>query len=465
MRAGVYTRLSSLKPTEELTSLGLERQSEDTLKLAAERGYEVVRTYSDPGRSGADDVVRPEFEQALRDLADSTIDVLVIPSFDRLTRGLKTWIRIRAVLEASGGKIVSVADGDLDGDSPLVSIRAVFAEDEIRRTSRRVTRWHAQRAHAGKPLVSGARPYGYATKDRSVTDEVEAEVIRAAAELILRGKPLHAVAAWANELGATSPTGKLWRANTFGKMICSPGVAGLRFHQGVEVATGTWEPILDRATWEAVRMRLQVTKRGGRPPKALLAGIIRCEVCGRRMTTGYRPRDHARQYRCYVATGIEPRCGKAISAEPVEELVAERVLDRLEITGVNAALASLGDGQAEAAAAELADAERDRNELEQMRASGAIKNDAFLRMHGPAEERVEAARRALRASSSRSALSALPTDPDELRAWWYDPDTSVEERREVLRAVLDRVVIQPSGPRMNTFDPERVVIPKDAWKV
>ncbi len=91
VRAGVYTRLSRLKldpdpaKAAELTRLAMLRQDEDSLKLATDRGYEVTTTYPDPGISADDKVVREVFEGALADLAEGTIDALVIPRFDRLT--------------------------------------------------------------------------------------------------------------------------------------------------------------------------------------------------------------------------------------------------------------------------------------------------------------------------------------------------------------------------------------------
>src|SRR6266508_1998191 len=102
MQAGVYTRLSRLKEDPELTRLALLRQDEDTLKVCAERGYEVAKLYPDPGISADDAIIREQFEQALSDLGDGTIDVLVIPKFDRMTRGLGTWLRIERVLLDTG---------------------------------------------------------------------------------------------------------------------------------------------------------------------------------------------------------------------------------------------------------------------------------------------------------------------------------------------------------------------------
>jgi site-specific DNA recombinase len=473
MRAGVYTRLSRLKATDELTRLALERQDEDAMALATARGYEIVKTYADPGISAADEVVREQFEQALADLAERVIDVLVIPKFDRMTRGLATWLRIERVLLESGGILVSAVDGDLDPSTPngkfILRQRAQMAEYELDMIRERVKRWHRQRAHAGKPLVSGRRPFGYATKDRSEVDEVEAEVIRGAAELLLPrpgapgGKSLNYVTAWANDQGAVAPNGKPWRPPNFRQMLMSPGIAGLRYYHGAEVAKGDWEPILDKATWQKLRAKFEANRQPGRPGVHLLSGLVRCGRCGQPMHTKYSRA--GRQWACRTRPG-QRQCGRVtILAEPVELLVSERILDRLQGDGLTRALAVLGNGKVDAAAQELADAETARDEIEAWHKTGAIKGDAFLRMHGPAEERVVKARRVLKAQTGRSVLADLPGDADDLRSWWYDPDTTVAERRSVVEACLAEIVIEPSGPRMSKFDPARVVIPKGAWKV
>jgi hypothetical protein len=48
------------------------------------------------------------------------------------------------------------------------------------------------------------------------------------------------------------------------------------------------------------------------------------------------------------------------------------------------------------------------------------------------------------------------------RAWLA---AGVEQRREIVRAVVRYVVITPAIRRGAGLDPDRVVIPPDAWKV
>jgi hypothetical protein len=253
-------------------------------------------------------------------------------------------------------------------------------------------------------------------------------------------------------------------------MLTSPGVAGLRAHRGEVVATGTWTSILDRATWQRVVDRFAATKgKPGRPPEHLLSGLLRCGRCGGRMLWAHhldrkRGLPDRHQYACRKREGTR-NCGRmVVSAEPVEEVVGAEVLAHLDPDTLRRHLASLDDGRAAAAASELADAETALLELsDDYYQRHLIGKAVFLRQQAALTDQADRARRVLGKLTGRSTLTDLPTDPAELAAWWSS--ATVAERREVVAASLDRVVIHPSGPRMSKFDAGRVEIPPESWKL
>ena len=85
---------------------------------------------------------------------------------------------------------------------------------------------------------------------------------------------------------------------------------------------------IDRRTWDHVRAVLLNPERltlGNTPTKYLLMGVIFCGVCGGRMFS--RPRDdHTKRYVC---AGRRPGHQLTIVAQPVDDLVARRVLELL----------------------------------------------------------------------------------------------------------------------------------------
>jgi site-specific DNA recombinase len=461
MRAGVYARLSRKKATEELTAAGMERQEEDCRALCTREGWEVAQTYDDEGVSAAAGKHRPAFEQALADLGAGAVDVLVIASLDRFVRSLWDMLRVERVVE-SGGRLISVGDGWLDTADPaarfILRQRAMVAEMELENIRRRVARRHRQRAEAGEPLVSGRRPFGYARKDRSEVDEREAAAIREAAERLLDGWSLRRVVA---ELEVAAPSGKPWDVQNFRAVLLSSGVAGFRSYKGdPEFRRGTWEPVLDEATWRQLRALLLSRKKPGRPAVHLLSGLLECGLCGAHMWTKYRP-DGVRQYACGQRPN-QTNCGRlAIKADPVDELVEQAVLLRLAGPGLKAALQLDGaDSDRDRLLAQRQEAERIRDEIEDMFKAGQIKRDAWVRMHAPAVEQVDLIEAQLAAVTRRSVLAGLPDARGPLDKWWRK--ATVEEKREVLASLLIKCVVAPSGPRMSKFDPGRLQL---VWRV
>jgi D-alanyl-D-alanine dipeptidase len=128
------------------------------------------------------------------------------------------------------------------------------------------------------------------------------------------------------------------------------------------------------------------------------------------------------------------------------------VLRRLARPGLAKALAAEDDDPG--AAVELRAAETRRDEIEQLYQAGRIATDAFLRMHGPAVERVDKARSRLQAQASRSVLWSLPRVADQLEAWWATAE--VEQRRAVIQAVVSRVLVGPALKASRTFDEARI---------
>ena len=88
---------------------------------------------------------------------------------------------------------------------------------------------------------------------------------------------------------------------------------------------------------------------------------------------------------------------------------------------------------------------------------------AYLQVKGELERRIADADRRLAADSSAEVLEGLPRLRADLDKAWEATD--IERRREIVRAVVARVMIQPATRRGAGLDADRVQIPKDAWKV
>jgi hypothetical protein len=212
--------------------------------------------------------------------------------------------------------------------------------------------------------------------------------------------------------------------------------------RGVDFADGQWTPIIDRVTHEMLVAILNDPAKRTRGPgvKHLLSGLVVCghDNCGAALMTHYA-RPGRREYWCQSNKGLgRPGCGRTVVAAEDDD---------------------------PGAAAELKAAETRRDEIEHLYNSGQIRQDAFLRMHGPAVERVDKARDRLRAQASQSVLAELPTAKAELEAWWNDPARTVEEQRAVIQAVVSRVVVGPAVKPSRRFNEDRIRPPYGPqWK-
>ncbi|WP_165074054.1 recombinase family protein [Paludisphaera rhizosphaerae] len=196
--------------------------------------------------------------------------------------------------------------------------------------------------------------------------------------------------------------------------------------------------------------------RGG---SALLAGLIVCGNCGRCLQPSYRT--HARAYYSCVRhlhEGTEQTCF-GLKAAVVDDLVVQQVLHALEPAALELSCRALEDVQQdrarldkhwkqrlERARYEAVDAERryravdPENRLvarsleqrweETLRAERQVGDDydRFLREQPPQLSRDE-----------RALIAALSSD---LPALWHAPDTTDQDRKEIVRHLVERVVVQ-----------------------
>src|SRR4051794_28818806 len=81
--AAIYARISS---DTEGKAAGVLRQVADCRKLAGSLGWPVGGEYVDNDVSAYSGKRRPDYERMLADLADGTVDAVLVYHLDRLTR-------------------------------------------------------------------------------------------------------------------------------------------------------------------------------------------------------------------------------------------------------------------------------------------------------------------------------------------------------------------------------------------
>jgi hypothetical protein len=151
-----------------------------------------------------------------------------------------------------------------------------------------------------------------------------------------------------------------------------------------------------------------------------------------------------------------------VTAPPVEELIADAVLYRLDTPELAAALTGKAADDAHAAAlAEQVAADRAQlDELAALYADKAITVREWLAARRPIEDRIAVTTRSLARITRTDALAGLVGNGEELRSRWAD--LNLTRQAAIVSALVDHAVIGPGTPGARSFDPNRVEI---VWKL
>ena len=341
----------------------------------------------------------------------------------------------------------------------MARILGAVARKESDDKSRRTRRKHLELAEAGAP-VGGGRPFGY-EDDRVTVRPAEAALIREAVDRVLAGDSIRSIAMDWNRRGIPAVRGGAWGQKVLLRLLLSHRIAGQRSlgRDGPVVAKAAWPAIIDETTHARVRDLLLRPERqataGFGARKYLLTGFLVCGRCGTRLIAQPRS-DRSRSYTCSGAPGRDGCGGVRVVAQPLEDLVVEAVMQRL----AGPELAEMvraehgRDDEERSAGAEAAAAEAKLEELAQEWAADRISKAEWLAARRAVEARLDAARRTQSRYRRTSALDAFVGETGILRAAW--PELSLERRRAVIAALVDRISIGPAVRGRNRFDPERV---------
>ena len=298
--AVIYCRISLSRDGD---TTKVEDQARICRDIATAKGWEIAAGCGYPEQNGVytdnsksawqKNRKRAAWDQMLRDVEAGKFGAIIVYHGDRMVRRPQDLGKLLDLSENKGIRLASPGgEYDLDKDKMILWIQAAFAENESDRTSQRRKSQYERWRREGKvrPGGRGGRAYGFTTKDAVVP--AEADLIRAAAQRILSGEGTSQVARWLNETGAVTPAGRPFTHGTVRKMLSRARYAGLMPDGS---STASWEPVLERATWESVAAVLNDRAAGfgyvTNARKYLLSGIATCGVCG----SGLQLRAESRQ--------------------------------------------------------------------------------------------------------------------------------------------------------------------------
>jgi DNA invertase Pin-like site-specific DNA recombinase len=151
-RVGIYLRVSTVDQT-------VENQRQDLLRVAAQRGWEIVEEYIDHGISGAKGRdKRPAFDRLAKAAAHGKLDMVAAWSIDRLGRSLS---HISVFIDELRQQKVGLylhqqnVDSSTASGEAMLGMCSVFAQFEraiiVERINAGLSRARSQGKHLGRP--------------------------------------------------------------------------------------------------------------------------------------------------------------------------------------------------------------------------------------------------------------------------------------------------------------------------
>ena len=478
---------------------------------AKQLGWSTVEVIDeDLGRSGGG-IARPGFERLLAGICAGSVGAVLAIEASRLARNGRDW---HTLIEFCGlvGTIIVDEDGIYDPRHPndrlLLGMKGTMSELELSLFRQRSQEALKQKARRGA-LVLGVAA-GYVRVGRDGIEKNPDKRVQEALQLVFTKfsefQSARQVHIWLRDEKIELPVksrqgeahGVVWRLpayNIVHGILTNPTYAGAyafgrtksrvsveggrkRIRRGVHKPMADWDVLIKDhhaayISWDdyernlkviannATAMSSAVARGAAREGELLLAGLLRCGHCGRKLHVHYGGK--LGRYNCYGALANQgaERC-ITISGLSIEAAVTKDVLRLLRPLGSEAALAAIEAQSSEKTAADRQlelSLQQARYEATHARRQYDAVDPANRLVAGELERRWNEALQAVAriegeiaatiarrppplGEQERKQLMALGADIE--RAWSHPAATAVTRKR-ILRAALSEIVVRRDG--------------------
>ena len=316
--AALYIRLSK-EDESEGPSQSVQNQESLLREFVQQHRLSVYDTYVDDGWSGTN-FDRPAFQRMIADIEAKKVNMVITKDLSRLGRDyILTGHYMERYFPEHRVRYISLLDGiDTGVDSTandITPFRAIMNDMYAKDISKKIKSVKRDKQRKGQ-FIGGKPVYGYkmhpTEKNKIVIDEEVAPIVRRIFALALSGMSCRNIAALLNQEGIPTPatyanlpvarpgsyTG-LWSSERISDMLQNETYIG-NMVQGRSVkisykskkclkqdpanwvvVEGTHEPLVDRETFQKVRMLVNSRRHTrSRTYDFLLKGLIFCHECG-----------------------------------------------------------------------------------------------------------------------------------------------------------------------------------------
>jgi DNA invertase Pin-like site-specific DNA recombinase len=501
-KAVVYVRQST--PQQVQSNLESQRRQYELVEVARRRGFTDIEVIDDDlGRTASGTVERPGFDRLVAALCAGQVGAVLCLDASRLARNGRDWhhlLELCGLVEARVIDLDGVYDPCRPNDRLLLGMKGSISEFELGIIRSRM--YEAARSKARRGELKISAPIGYAW-DRHLglgldPDRRLQEVIRLVFHKFHELGSARQVLLWMASQNIHFPypsdgrtlTSFEWRPIRYRNVISilkNPFYAGVYAYGKSEKRTtivdgrarksyghrkpmATWEVFIQDhhegyiswAEYERNQALLAGNAYGrvgdtksGRGGQALLAGLICCARCGRRLSVLYTGRYPRPIYRCEqpnVQLG-QQRC-LTVAGKRIDETIAVEMLRAVTPMAIEAAeeaermLRDEDQDRRRIAELELQQAQYDASLAERRYAACDPDNRLIAaqleKAWETALERVERCRerfdrmRTPGADDVRCDFTGLA---DDLSAAWKAPRTTMRTRQRLVRALITEIVV------------------------
>lgn len=486
-KAAIYARVSTAEQAEK--GYSLDTQLEECRRRAGELGAREVEEFVDDGYSG-EFIDRPALSRLRARLAGGELARVIVYDPDRLARNLAHQLIVTEEIEKAGAELVfvSVAFEQSPEGKLFYSIRGAISDYEKEKIKERSLRGKRGKAAKGK-IIADAKPFGY-TFDRKVSNyavnEAEAAMVRQMYAWLVNDRVGTAtICKRLNEQGIPSPRlKKPWIVSAVYRLLTNPLYKGthvaMRYKYqkvGLNKRVKTPRPeaewievpvpaIVDAAVWEAAQRQLKDNKSQAKrnlKHEQLLNGLVYCGRCGRKMTIAYagntaEPRSYyvcvSQRSNTYIYSGLERCDARRVPTEVLDGAVYDHLrqlsANPKQIRQYLAGRAGqAGSQNAHTALERLADLEgrlvKQREMVLRWYRQQMIGEEEAERQLGDIRTRlhdIEQNKKKLQAELAAASPFLSPSELVTAVQQHFAGELPYEEKREAVRAVLEKVVVE-----------------------
>ncbi len=235
---------------------------------------------------------RPALQKLLELARAQLIDVVVITKIDRISRSVVDFLQLVEELDRHGVKVVSLRE-QIDLTTPAGRFQTVImialAQQERELTSVRVKDKVLWRVERGLPI--GPPPIGFRMDGKIFgIYEPYASHVRAAETLYLEGESVDKLVVEFRKRGYRTPRGSFYSKQVLCRMLRNEVYIAKQGHHG-KLHDAQWKPIRSLETHEQIQRMMDKNDRRHRSGKRqsqeyvyLLQGLLRCGLCGHKMS-------------------------------------------------------------------------------------------------------------------------------------------------------------------------------------